>query len=615
MTSNESPRAAVRLARRGAWTRVAAGGALLLALGGVLVSCSAADPVRTLVGSGAVLQSEAYRAPDGADAAGAEGDDALPRAFSLRDIDGKNYVSPVRYQSPWGTCWGFAAIAASEASLMYARDMPSTPDDPDPIDLSERHLAWFTYTPLPDDDDSGQGGEGLHTTADSYRLYMGGETVYATSLFSSGIGPVYEERVPYANNEGAMEYDKYGYLAFSPDADWSVDEDLRFRQVIEFRESRVLPSPAQLDEEGRYVGHDAQAVDAVKRELAAGRAVSCAFKADRSHPGEATEHGLMNPGLGEESNGTWAHYSYRDPIGENAASHAVTIVGWDDDYARENFGNPTLEGDVDERRPPADGAWLVKNSWGAWGEDAPNHADWGTDEDGDGHGDGYFWLSYYDKSFCCPETFSFDVSSLDDPADFYINQYDYLPATRHYQIQDSESPVGMANVFTAEADQVVRALSCETTVPNTTVTYRLYRLADGASAPDEGELVAELQRTYEYGGFHKEDIAADRQLALAQGERFAVTVTQSYEAGGQARFVLSADVYCDETAAGLPGLDPATSTSVVNPGESFIGQQVGERWAWYDWTEVKRIVEEDAADRDETLSVDNPPIKAYADEA
>ena len=53
----------------------------------------------------------------------------------------------------------------------------------------------------------------------------------------------------------------------------------------------------------------------------------------------------------------------------------MVIVGWDDSYPRRNFG-------ARYGRPPGNGAFLVRNSWGA--------------SFGDG---GYFWVSYYDRSF------------------------------------------------------------------------------------------------------------------------------------------------------------------------------------------------------------------------
>ena len=58
-----------------------------------------------------------------------------------------------------------------------------------------------------------------------------------------------------------------------------------------------------------------------------------------------------------------------------ARTTASTVVGWDDAYPASNFTG-------DAGQPPGDGAFLVRNSWGSgWGED------------------GYFWVSYYDRSF------------------------------------------------------------------------------------------------------------------------------------------------------------------------------------------------------------------------
>lgn len=56
---------------------------------------------------------------------------------------------------------------------------------------------------------------------------------------------------------------------------------------------------------------------------------------------------------------------------EETSGHAVTIIGWDDNYSKDNFKSSC--------RPQNDGAWLILNSWGA---------DWGNN--------GTAWVSYED---------------------------------------------------------------------------------------------------------------------------------------------------------------------------------------------------------------------------
>ena len=122
-------------------------------------------------------------------------------------------------------------------------------------------------------------------------------------------------------------------------------------------------------------------------------------------------------------------YYYTGAASEN---HAVTIVGWDDDYPYYKFSNPA----------PANGAWIVKNSW----ED--NWAD-----------KGYFYVSYYDTRFArVGNTISSYTFILNDTLRYDKNyQYDVIGLTKFLSTANNE--VWYGNVFNSTEDEVLTAFS------------------------------------------------------------------------------------------------------------------------------------------------------------
>ncbi len=582
--------------------------------------------------------NQAYSWSDGNDPIGLQAD--LPASYDLRD---EGVVTPVKLQNPWGTCWGFSAIAASETSILSELKAAGQDYSSNSLfyDLSERQLAWFAYSPIPEGDDSGQGGEGMYNIIDQdVPFNSGGLPVYATSIFSSGIGPLSEEQAPYRNDEGIIDYytdangnqvvDEDGNpipMCYAMEGTWKLDESLRYQQVIDLEETYVLPVPATIttnDDGTQSYTYNADATAAIKEQLMEGRAVSIAFCADQSMPGKVSEQAYLNPD-------TWAHYTYQPA----QANHAVAIVGWDDSYSKENF--------TEGHQPPADGAWIVKNSWGASDNEFPNQSSWGAD------GSGYFYLSYYDQSISLAEAFDYNIDGIGTREAYYANQYDYMPASTTFAEQSADK-LSTANVFTAEDDQIVTTLTCETSAPGTTVTYELYHLNDGYTSPTDGEKVAEITETYEYGGFHRAELSEEQQLELPKGDAFSVVITQKVgdeyrytvdsgltESGIEQyrnmlrdRFVLSV---IDQVTAENPGLSEeeilelcykvvdemiaagafdsimptAASNAVVNEGESFA-------YADGKWTDETELIETTYNDGSGIYTFDNYTIKAYSDE-
>ena len=124
--------------------------------------------------------------------------------------------------------------------------------------------------------------------------------------------------------------------------------------------------------------------------------------------------------------------SYYYP-GTNGPNHAITIVGWDDNYSKSNF----------KTSPPGDGAWICKNSWGeTWGNN------------------GYFYVSYYDTK--CARLGDYDKSTytiiLNDTVHYDKNyQYDIIGITDY--LITGEKTIWYKNTFNATGNELLNAFS------------------------------------------------------------------------------------------------------------------------------------------------------------
>jgi len=129
---------------------------------------------------------------------------------------------------------------------------------------------------------------------------------------------------------------------------------------------------------------------------------------------------------------------YNDKYYED--NHGATLVGWDDDYDKNNFKN---EYGNESIIPEANGAFILKNSWGGGFAD-----------------DGYQYLSYYDPTYggfndtnyYNIELYSFLVNNTPEYTNIY--QYDALSTQKITFVGKAV----MKNIYTADKEETLAAV-------------------------------------------------------------------------------------------------------------------------------------------------------------
>lgn len=340
------------------------------------------------------------------------------------------------------------------------------------IDLSELHLIFFGNHEYADEKNCNIGDTVEVTVSDYYDL--GGYPELSVNRFANLVGPAREAAVPYRM-----------ITSYSPD----------------LRAGRNDGCSIQLS--GAYylsIGD----LDAIKYNIMAHGGVDAAYFASNNYY-SATKN------------------SYYCPRTE-FANHEIMLVGWDDTFPRTDFKSGT---------PDADGAWLVRNSWG-----------------GSGYGyDSYFWISYYDWSL------NRTVTVLDAVPDQYDHCYAYngSPVLSGYRSQSTR--IETEQHYSITGGETICAVGVETKTAELDLSLSL-RCA--------GSTVSQSYHTT-YPGYYL--IPLDETLPVLADADAVLTITYSgkntiripYEGSERTEIVYNA--YC-----GSGGLQISESGSSFNIG-------------------------------------------------
>ncbi|MDR1840701.1 MAG: lectin like domain-containing protein, partial [Holophagales bacterium] len=297
-----------------------------------------------------------------------------------------------------------------------------------PIDFSEWHLSWFAYN-------SWNGWPafekyplypGEHTTFD-----QGGEEYMSLAMLTRGTGPVSEASAPYlgplpTGNEITIATVKNCYLFETTDK------------------------------------------DTIKGLVLTNGALYFAYYHGNSYYSSANKT-----------------YRY---TGNSESNHAVSIVGWNDEYPRTNFPS--------NNRPASDGAWIVRNNWGAsWGES------------------GYYYMAYDSRMDWFA---SFEGSLIPDKK---IYQYDLLGIYNNHGL--GSDTAWFSNIFTATADDTISDVSFYTSTAG--ASYEITVNTGVTGNPATGAQASEtLQGVFDAPGYRRVKLTSP--VAVQSGDKFAVIV-------------------------------------------------------------------------------------------
>lgn len=414
---------------------------------------------------------------------------SLPAEYLL------NQNLPLQHQGTYGTCWAFAATTAAASDLM-TKGFPY-------VNFSKHQFAYFTYqrdditnmTPI-------AGLEGLkgdriipnyNRALAEHPNYMGlgGYQTTATFTLASWTGLADETSAPYSD----VDTNRGLPTSLAVDADTYILANAAWMNMQDRQEIKYM----------LYT----QGAAAVEINVSEIYRIPC-------------------------SDGCPALYCNDDV----PANHAVTLIGWNDNFAASNFNN----------NPGEDGAWLIQNSWGICDES-------------------YIWVSYCDKALC--EAYFYDMV----PKETYEKNYQYDGgASRNVRCYSGSSNAAMANVFTASGSDRIDAVSFFTNNSDVNYGIAIHTGLTDASDPTSGTLRTYQSGKRQFAGYAT--IPLTEPVELIEGQTFSVVIILSKESRktGEELWIVV------DTTSGTPE-DSFRSETYAEPGQSFSSSDGA---SWYD---------------------------------
>ncbi len=397
--------------------------------------------------------------------------------YSLTDVLNMR----VEHQGSTTECWAFATLKSMESNIAIENGLRDIPD------FSERHTDYATSRTFLD---------GINENGFNRELGKGGLPISALAYLTNGQGAVLEEEMPFEDNEERINLDEINKNVDTVVTDYQILPSIYKKYEIDGNGNTT--SVSYFDVNGNE--YSKEEVNSLRNII--------------------KEHLVKYGAIATMTAGNYAQY-YNNPQNPFAATayncndsslirdHAITIVGWDDNYSRDNF--------AEGAKPKENGAYIVLNSYGTESFD-----------------NGYMYVSYEDAII---ENEMYGVQSTSKVDYDNIYQYDYYGGI--FQIGTTSTTTGSYGVVYNKNNSEKEVLNSVGVTLADYAAFEIYVNPNGSSFRNENLIKVGESNGVLAPGYHRIDITP---VELQEGD-FSIVVKQTSEG----------DAFYFEVEASVPG--------------------------------------------------------------